>query len=272
MPFSKRSLSFLLIITILFSACSGYEKVLKSNDINYKLTKANEYFDKKQYQKANAVYESLLPILKGTKNFEPLYFRYAYTSYYLKDYLPASYHFKNFTDYFPASKDAEEAEYMHAVSLYKMSPKASLEQTNSYKAMEAMQSYINTHPKSKRLEEANNYVDALRQKLEKKDASAAKLYFDLGQFKAAGIAYKSVIQTYPDSPQGDFYQYMVVRSFFNYAEASIAGKQEERFANAANAYIELKDNFPDTKYLPEAQKFYSQANDNIQKLRENEPQ
>src|SRR5688572_9427173 len=118
----------------LLSSCSGYEKVVKSDDINYKLTKANEYFDKKQYQRANGVYASLLPVMKGTKNFKALYFRYAYSSYYLKDYLSASYHFKNFVDYFPSSKDVEEAEYMHSVSLYKLSPKPTLEQSNTLKA------------------------------------------------------------------------------------------------------------------------------------------
>lgn len=258
----------LVIVLLSFlAACGGYEKVLKSNDVNYKLTKANEYFDKREYQKSNSLYESLLPVMKGTKNFEPLYFRYAYSSYYLKDYLSASYHFKNFTDYFPASKDAEEAEYMHAVCLYKMSPKSSLEQTNSLKAMEAMQSYINTHPGSKRITEANGYIDIMRKKLEDKESSAAKLYYNIGQYKAAGIAYKSVIQAYPESPNSDYYQYMVIRSFYNYAKQSITEKQEERFANAANAYVELKENFPNSSYLPEAQKYYTQSNDNIKKLR-----
>lgn len=255
------------LFLVLLSACSGYEKVLKSDDISYKLTKANEYYDKKQYQKANALYESLLQVLKGTKNFEPLYFRYAYSSYYLKDYLSASYHFKNFVDYFPSSKDAEEAEFMHAVSLYKMSPKASLEQTNTIKALEAMQSYINTHPGSKRLAEANLMMDAMRRKLETKDASAAQLYYNISQYKAAGIAFQSVLQNYPESASADFYEYMIVKSLFNYAKASVASKQEERYANAISAYNELKENHSQSKYVDEAEKYYLQANSQIEKLR-----
>jgi outer membrane protein assembly factor BamD len=205
--------------------------------------------------------------MKGTKNFEALYFRYAYTSYYLKDYLPASYHFKNFTDYFPGSKDAEEAEYMHAVSLYKLSPKPTLEQTNTIKAMEAMQSYINTHPESKRLAEANVLMDEMRKKLEAKEATAAKLYYNISQYKAASIAYKSVLQNYPDSPVSDYYQYMIVRSLYNYAKNSYTEKQEERYGSTVSAYNELKQSYPNSKYLGEAAKYYSQANDNINKIR-----
>jgi outer membrane protein assembly factor BamD len=249
------------------SACSGYEKVLKSDDISYKLTKANEFFDKRQYQKANQIYESLLPVMKGTKNFEPLYFKYAYSAYYLKDYLSASYHFKNFVDYFPGSKDAEEAEYMHSVSLYKMSPKPSLEQTNTIKAMEAMQSYINTHPESKRLVEANKLMDEMRAKLEVKEASAAKLYYNISQYRAASVAYNSVLQSYPESANSDYYQYMVVKSLYNYAEASVSEKQEERFANAAGAYNDLKTSYPNSKYLSEAERYYQQANENLNKIR-----
>ncbi len=255
------------LILILLSSCSGYEKVLKSNDVNYKLTKANEFYDKKQYQKANTVYEGLLPVMKGTKNFEPLYFKYAYSAYYLKDYLSASYHFKNFTDYFPSSKDAEEAEYMHAVCLYKESPKATLEQTNTIKAMEALQSYINTHSNSKRLGEANGLMDEMRKKLEAKEANAAKLYYNISQYKAASIAYKSVLQNYPESPSGDYYQYMVVRSSYNYAKASVTEKQEERYGNTVSAYNDLKESYPNSKYISEAERFYSQANDNLKKLR-----
>jgi outer membrane protein assembly factor BamD len=255
------------VCLLLLSACNGFEKVKKSDDVNYKLTKANEYFDKHQYTRASDLYESLLPVMKGTKNFEPLYFKYAYSSYYLKDYLSASYHFKNYVDYFPASADADEAEYMHAVSLYKLSPKASLEQTNTIKAMEALQSYINTHTTSKRLAEANTLMDEMRKKLEQKEAGAAKLYYNISQYKAAGIAYKSVIQKFPESPNGDYYQYQIVRAFYNYAKASIAEKQEERFANSANAYTELKESYPKSKYVEEGEKYYLQATNNIKKIR-----
>jgi outer membrane protein assembly factor BamD len=257
----------LILILSLFASCSGYEKVMKSDDIKYKLTKANEYYDKRQYQKASSVYQSLLPVMKGTKDFEALYYRYAYSSFYLKDYLAASYHFKNFTDYFPSSKDADEAEYMHAYSLYMQSPKSSLEQTNTIKAMEAMQSYINTHPKSKRVAEANTMILTMRRKLETKDASAAKLYYNLGHYKAASVTYQLMLQNYPESPDADMYQYMTVRSYYNYAKASVKEKQEERYGNANSAFAELKSSYPTSKYIGDAEKINIQVQNNLNKLR-----
>lgn len=262
-----RNLILILLAVVSFSACSDYEKVTKSKDVNYKLTKANEYYDKKQYQHANAIYEGLIPVMAHTRNAEPLYYRYAYSFYYMKDYLSASYHFKNFVDMYPNSKDADECEYMYGVSLYKLSPKHTLDQTNTEKAQEALQSYINTHPNSKHAEEANAYVMDCLGKLEEKDADAAKLYYKIGQYKAATVAFKSVMRNYPESHSGDLYQLMIVKANYKFAQESVKEKQEERYANAVSSYQELVDNYPKSKYLPEAEKYYTLADNNIKKIR-----
>lgn len=262
---------FLLIFPVLLllgaTGCNPYEKVLKSNDVNYKLTKANEYYDAKKYQQANELYQQMLPVLKGTKSFEPLVWRYAWSFYNLKDYLSASYWFKNFVDYFPSSKEAEEAEFMHALALYKESPKTSLEQTNTIKAMEALQAYINKYPTSKRASEANAYMDEGRAKLEAKDASAADLYFKIGQFRAASVAYRNLLRTYPESERADFYQYMIVRSLYLYARESITEKQEERYANTVSAYREMADLYPKSTYLADAQRISRLSDASINDLR-----
>jgi outer membrane protein assembly factor BamD len=267
MAFRIKILLYSFICLALLSSCGGFEKIRKSSDVNYKLTKANEYFEKKDYQHANELYKELLPIMKSTRNYEALYFKYAYTYYYMKDYLDASYFFKNFTENFPSGKDAEEAEYMSAVSLAKYAPKYSLDQTNTVKALESMQSYVNRYPNSTRIVEANGYIDASRKKLETKQASAAKLYYNISKYQAAVVAYKSVMRNYPDSPNTDLYEYMIMRSMYKYARLSIPEKQEERYATAISVYKELKDSYPQSKYLPEADKLYTEANNSVKKIR-----
>ena len=264
-----RVLNLLIVCLGLFalSSCGGFEKIRKSSDVNMKLTKANEYYEKKEWVHANELYGDLKGVMKNTRNYEGLYYKYAYTYFYMKDYLESSYYFKNFVEYFPNSKYAEECEFMNGVSLFKYSPKYSLDQTNTIKAQEALQSYINTHPKSPRVAEANNYVDQCRNKLETKDADAAKLYFNIGQFKAASIAYKSVLRNYPESSNSDYYQFMIVKAAFKYAELSIVEKQEERYANTISAYHELADTYPHSKYLGDAEKIYTLADNNIKKIR-----
>jgi len=266
-----RKFSFLfipLIILALGSCKSTHEKLLASKDVNYKLQKANEYYDQKKYFKANEVYETLMPAFRGTKNYEELYYRYCYSFYYQEDYLSASYQFKNFVENFPKSPRADECEFMYATCMYKLSPKFSLDQSSTYKAIDVLQSYINTHPGSKNLTEANNYIDICRAKIEKKDANAARLYFNIGEYKSSSVAYKSLIQTYPESRSLDFYQFMVIRSYYEYARSSIKDKQEERYAEAVNAYNELLEYTPNSAYLKEAEKYYTSAQNSIKQLRD----
>ena len=265
-----RKFSFLFIaltILVMGSCKSTHEKVLTSKDVNYKLAKANEYYDQKKYFKANEVYESLMPAFKGTKNYEELYYRFCYSFYYQQDYLSASYQFKNFVENFPKSPRADECEFMYATCLYKMSPKPSLDQTNTYKAIEALQTYINSHPGSKNLTEANNYIDISRAKIETKDANAAKLYFNISEFKSATVAYKSLIQTYPESKSLDYYQYMIMRSFLSYAKSSVPAKQEERYAEAINAFNELKEFAPNSTYVKEGEKYITVVQNIVKDLR-----
>jgi outer membrane protein assembly factor BamD len=268
MAFRIKNLLYLFVCLSLFSSCGGFEKIRKSSDVNYKLTKANEYFDKKDYSHANELYKELMPIMKSTRNYEALFYKYAYTFYYMKDYLDGSYYFKNFTEYFPASKDAEECEFMSAVCLFKYAPKYALDQTNTVKALEAMQSYTNRYPKSTRIAEANDYVDKSRKKLELKQADGAKLYYNIEKYKAATVAYKSVMRNYPESPNSDLYQFMIMKAMYKYANQSILEKQEERYANAISAYNELKDNYPQSKYLADADKLKTEANNKVKKIRD----
>lgn len=263
----RKTLLFALVACIFFSACSTHEKVLKSKDINYKLSEANKYYDAKKWYKANEVYASLMPSFRGTKNYEELYYRYCYTFYNMKEYLSASYQFKNFTETFPKSTRADECEFMYATCLYTMSPKASLDQTSTYKAMDALQTYINTHPGSKHLTEANNYIEICRAKIEVKDANGAELYYKISQFKAASVAFRSLIQNYPDSKKIDYYQLMVMKSFYRYAENSVSDRQEERFAEALNAFNEMKDYSPESNYINEADKLSKSAQQKIKQLR-----
>lgn len=263
-----RNLLYLFVVLIALSSCGGFEKIRKSNDVNFKLTKANEYYEKKDYLHANQLYKELMPIMKSTRNYEVLYYRYAYTFYYLKDYIESSYLFKNFAEMFPTSKDAEEAEFMSAASLYKYSPKFSLDQTNSMKALEALQTFVIKYPSSTRIADANKFIGESKKKLELKQADAAKLYYNINQFKAATVAYKSVLHNYPESADGDMYTFMIMKSFFKYAKISVPEKQEERYASAIGAYKELKENYPQSTYIADADKLYTEVDNNLKKIRD----
>lgn len=265
----KISLIATVVIINLLSSCKGYESYLKDPDANRRLTKANEYYENKQWYKANGLYQTLIPVVRGTKNYEELLYRYAYTFYNQKDYLSSSYQFRTFVDNFPTSKKAEEAEFMFAKSLYIDAPKFTMDQTSTLKSMAALYTFTSMYKNSKYTPEVNKYIDESRERLEKKDASAAKLYFDMQEYRAAKVAYKSTLDEYPESQNADYYYYMIVRSDFLFAKGSSLAKQEERYSDMLSSYKTLKDMYPQSGYVKTAEPLVVAANNEINKIRKN---
>ncbi|HEX6335226.1 MAG TPA: outer membrane protein assembly factor BamD, partial [Flavisolibacter sp.] len=171
---------------------------------------------------------------------------------------------------FPNSARAEEIDYMRAYAFYKQSPKAELDQTNTLRAIALMQAFINTHPGSARNKEATAIIDELRLKLEVKDAKAAQLYFDMGQFRAAAVAFNNLLSEYPDTQKGDEYKMMAIRSYFRFAELSVEEKKAERFEKVIEECNDFVDRFPESGFGKEVQEYLTQSQ-NILKTYNNEP-
>lgn len=230
---------------------------------------AEQYYAQKKYAQAQTLFEDLFPIYKGTAKFEDLYYKFAYCSYYLKDYASAENLFKTFVETFPNSPKAEEGDFMRAYCFFKQSPKVELDQTNTIKAMGQMQAFINTHPGSPRIKEASDIIDQSRAKIEVKDFKGAQLYYDLGYFKAAAIAFSTLMDNFPDSERADEYKLMVIKSYFEYAKMSIEDRQPERFEKVVTESIDFNDRFPGSKYIKEVES-YKALSTNYKKINKNE--
>jgi outer membrane protein assembly factor BamD len=255
------------LAVLLTTGCGkSMTKLLKNPDASYKLRRAEQFFVKKDYIKAQQVYEDIMPFFKTSKEFEDIYYKYAFCAYHLSDFMNAENLFKSYLEIFPTSGRAEEIDYMRAYCFYKQSPKAQLDQTSTLRAMGMMQTFINTHPGSPRNKEANDIIDICRAKLETKDFLSAQLYYDLGQFRAAGVAFTSLLNAYPESYRADEYKLMVIKSYFSFAEMSIEDKKVERFEQVLNECFEFVDRYPESKLRKEVDNFLNSSQNNIKIL------
>ncbi len=261
------TLSLILLLVGVMSGCGkSMTKLLKNPDAAYKLRMAEQFFAKKSFVKAQQVYEDIMPFYKTSKEFEDIYYKYAYCAYNLYDFMNAENLFKSYLEIFPTSARAEEIDYMRAYCFYKQSPKALLDQTNTLKAMGMMQTFINTHPTSPRNKEASEIIDLCRAKLETKDFLSAQLYYDLGQFRAAGVAFTALLNSFPESARADEYKLMVIKSYFQFAEMSIEEKRVERFEQVVNECYEFTDRYPDSKLRKDVETFLNKSQNNIKSL------
>ena len=261
-----------VFLLFLVSSCNKYNKVFKSKDYDYKLKMADQYFANKNYKIAQQLYEEAFPVFKGTSKFEELYYKDAYCFYNMKQYRDAENLFKGFLEVFPNSTKAEEVDYLHAYCFYKQSPKVELEQVNTSKAMGMMQTFINTHPGSARIKDATEIIDKCRAKLEQKEYRAAELYYNLGQYRAAALAFAALLNNYPESAKGDEYKLKTVKSYYRFAKLSIPEKQIERYEKVVTEYEDFVDRYPESKLLKEAESFRNLSQNNIKELKNEQTQ
>lgn len=256
----------LLAVMILFTSCNRFGKVLKSKDYDYKLAMANEYYDKGKFKYSLQLFEELFPVFKGSEKFEELYYKYANCFYHLKMYRDAENLFKGYLEVFPNSARAEEVDFLRAYCFHKESPKLELEQSNTFKSMSMMQTFINTHPGSVHNKEAEQIIEQSRIKLEHKEYRAAKLYYDMGRYRAAALAFTDLLNSYPETTKGDEYMLLVVKSYYRFADLSITEKQMERYEKVVSEYREFADRFPESKLLKEAEELSIQSIKKIKSL------
>ena len=258
--------SFILLLLILaFAACSKYQKVLKSNDVNYKYDMAIKYYEEDDYLRAYPIFEEIIPLLRGTDKAEVAMYYYSYCNYYLADYYLAGYNFKKFHKTYPNSKHAEECLFMTAYCDYINSPIFSLDQTNTKNAINQMQFFVNTYPSSELVDSCNTLIDELRAKLELKTYQNAKLYFKTQNYKAAIIALNNTLKDYPTTENAEEINFMILKSKYMLAINSVPSKKEDRLEDAIDNYYSFVDSYSSSKHIKECEQMY----DAIVKAKEN---
>ncbi len=258
----------LIIIPCVFlSACSKYQKLLKTPDLEKKYEGAIKYYNEKDYVRALPLLEDLVTAYKATKRAEKVYYYFAYTYYGVEDYTMASYHFDSFTKSYPNSEYTEECQFMSAYCYYLDSPGFSLDQTNTYKAINELQLFIDKYPKSSRIAHCNELIDHLRAKLEEKSFSTAKLYYNMENYKAAVVSFKNVIKDFPETKHKEECLFLTIKAHYIFAKNSFEEKQLERYKAAVESYLVFIGQFPKSKNLKEAEAIYTDSLKKIGKLK-----
>lgn len=266
------SLFFLAFTLLTASSCSKFRKIQKSDDWKVKYEAAMDYYEqggRGDYYKAAVLFEEVLPLIRGSKEAEKAQFYYAYAHYYQQQYILSAHYFKTFYETYSRSDMAQEAMYMHAYSLYLTSPVVDLDQTSTFEAIQAMQSFLNKYPGSEYRDDGTRIIDQLQAKLEQKAFENARLYQKLGRLQAALVAYENFENDFPSSNKIEEVKYLKVLAQYEYAKESIRSKQKERFNATIDYYKDFIDNYPESEFTKEAEKMYVSSLNSLEELNEN---
>lgn len=268
MRFPRISLLLLLVSTLWLGACAnGYQKLLKSTDVNKKYEAAVQYYDKGDYFRAGALLEEIIPLLKGRPEAEKAQFYFANTNYKQRNYVLSAHYFEQFTETYPSSPYVEEATFLHAKSLFRDSPGYELDQTNTVAALDALQDFLNRFPAGQYRPEAENMSQELQKKLENKAFESARIYYQLRYNQAAVVALTNFQQQYPASAFAEQADFLRVDAQYAWAQESIEEKQRERYLEVVGFYQHFLDNYPKSKNLKAAEAMYDDTRQQLERLK-----
>lgn len=258
--FLNKNKNYILVLLalVVLGACTPFQKVYKSDDVAAKYRFADSLYQIGKYKKALKLMEEIVPAYRGKPQAERLMFFYADTYYQLEDYYLSGYQFERFARSYPNSDRLQEASYKGAKSYYQLSPRYSLDQEDTYTALQKLQSFIDRFPDSDYLAEANTLVEELNTKLEYKAIKIAKQYYHREDYKSAIEAYENFVTDYPGSEYRAEAFYLRLESSYKLAINSFASLVPERLETAKEHYNSFKKYFSESEYNQDAEEIYQE--------------
>jgi outer membrane protein assembly factor BamD len=258
-PFTLVGFTLLILAGLSNSGCSEYNKIMKSTDLDYKYERALGFLDSNKCYGALPILEEVVSLSRGTEQSIDAQYHFAEAHRCVGDNYLARYYFKSFAKTFPNDPRAEQAQFESAMCSYRLSPKPSLDQMETEQAIEEFQLFMDRYPASAYRDSCQSMVDGLRRKLEIKSFESAHLYYHTGKYKSAVIAFENAMKEYPDTPFREKMQWLIVDSYFKYAQLSTDRRKLERYNDTIEAFLTFVARFPESQYMELAQAVHEKS-------------
>lgn len=256
------------ISAVLFVSCkTTYNTVLKSTDYDYKYEAAKEYYAAGNYGKCSQLLEDMVMLLKGTEKAEESLFMLGMCYYNMRDYETATLYLDRYYKTYTKGTYTELARFFSGKASYMQSPDIRLDQSPTITAINTLLEFLDFYPYSDKRSEVYDLLEVLRNRLAEKEYQSALLYYNLGSYtgncvnggsnyEACIITAENTLKTYPYTSHREDLMMMILRARYRLANKSIASKKEERYRETIDEYFGFKNEFPESKYMHEADKIY----------------
>ena len=236
-------------------------------NIDYKYEVAKAYYLEGEYNKASQLLETMVTMLKGGDKAEESIMLLAMCYYNSKDYETASQYFKLHYSNYPRGEYAEFSRFYSGKSLFMGITEPELDQSGTYVAINELQLFMEYFPQSGYRDEAQDLIVKMQDVLVKKEYLSAKLYYDLGDYmaymgnnyEASIITAQNALKDFPFTSLREDLCMLILRAKYKMAHNSVKEKMLERYRSTIDEYYAFKTEFPESKYLKDAEKFYNEA-------------
>jgi len=271
---SKKIIIALSVLTLGLTSCGNYSNVLRADDYDYRYEAAKEYYAAGEYNRCYQVLEDMILLLKATDKGEESLYMLAMCYYNLKYYESASDYFERYYQSYPKGTYAELSRFYAGLAAFKQSPDSRLDQSSTYTALNCMNEYLQYYPNSPRREEVTDMIYQLQERLAQKEYESARLYYNLGNYTgncifggnnydACIITAENTLKLYPYTRFREELMILILRSRYKLALNSVVAKAEERYRATIDEYYGFKNEFPESKYIKEADKIFKACSEKV---------
>tara|TARA_B100001057_G_scaffold495377_1_gene594285 strand:- start:23981 stop:24763 length:783 start_codon:yes stop_codon:yes gene_type:complete len=243
-------LLLLIFVTFLILSCNDYQKLLNSSDNEVdKYNAAEEYYEKGEFRRANALIEQIIPSYRGKPQGERLVFFFANSYFETSLYYSAAIQFENFIKSYPNSQRIQEAYFMEAKSYFMLSPLYTLDQDDTFTGIDKLQVFINRFPNSEYVSEALELMEQLQNKIEKKEFEISKQYYTIRDYSSAMKSLDNFIADNPGTIFREEALYFRWLSQYEIAINSIESRIDERITELERSLENFLRYYPDTIFI-----------------------
>lgn len=246
-------------LSLILSSCGEYQKLLKSKDPEQKYQAALQYFNDRQYVRAQTLLDDVAVYYKGTERSEDVICYLARCYMGNKDYATAAEYYEAYTRNYPKGKYIIEARYQIGHCYYIDAPDARLDQDITHKAIKWLTEFVELFPESPYAAEAYQQIDELYNRLAQKEFYSAELYYNLGtylgnNYLSAEIVAKNAIKNYPGNSYTEELSWIILQAKYQQMVNSFEDKKADRARSAEDEYYNFITDFPTSKHRQAADK------------------
>ncbi len=258
-PMKFSNICLIVSVLMLFIGCTSLDKMIRQRDYEALYRYALEMYQSKKNKKAIYLFDQMETVFRGTDKIDTILFYRAKAYYNNRDFITSNEYFDTFRKEHSDSPFLEEAEYLYAMSFYESAPMTELDQSYSMMAITAFQQFKARYPNSPKGESCDEMIAELENRIYDKSFVECETYYNIGAYNSAITSFRNALKQYPATPHRERILYMLVKSNYEYAKASVENKQRERYYGAIDAYLNFISEFPESEYRKDAERMYEIA-------------
>ena len=242
------------LLALLAISCGKHNKMeLMTSEESFH--RAMEKFNRGKYLDASEQLTMVTLNYSGSSIIDSAQYFLGESHFRMKEYIIAASEFQRLLNQFPSSHLSDDAKFKIGLCYYKLSPKYSLDQEYTLKAIYEFQEFTEFFPSSELVPQVMDMIFTARNRLAKKSYKNGVLYYKMHDFDSAIIYLDEVLDYYYDTE-------FAPKALLKKGESYLKMKRPEE---AVEIFRRLQEKYPGTQASAKSLKYLNSTQVEIEK-------